>query len=807
MLCFAPLSGKAKSSMRSPFPAFVIRAARIARFALSFGATVLGARAQPEAWHDLTASSPLLRERARRAIRLEAPGSIERALDVAATIDEPRLVILLDLSRSLPSPTYVPRLDAASRHPSRRVRILVARVLGERGLLDESAARERLLGNLLGDLDVSVRSAALDALVAIDRRASATVLGEWLAKNPRERCNETIWRKYAELDAARADLLDRFLATSVEQVVVRRALGARLGSAVLIEDERGRLDALFDAVALLLASRDAGTRRAGERALLDAAFHLTRARHLDALERGTRRMIERFPTLSEPHQRLAFLLATQDVPGAALEPVLERWLAIHPDVRRPAALDAFVQADVLRGVDALRRGNAGQAADVLQRAVKRLDLALDELAPWRDPWDGGHALDARFGGAGSVGQGIATDEMEERLLAVGASVRAPERPFDATRRGYGLYRVRIQLLLAFAMALNGREVGDRGLADLLEEAYDTASIDVYRASVALRGASLLDPERFPDFGESLDLAFEGELGLYDVARSCLQGVPGPRTVDALLVVLEGLSAIGPWAAAELATPGAAAESSSTLKARELLMRYPSRFRVWLAQLILDELSDTSRAETLFAEAALGFTEQASTWPGAARLAATAHHGRGSCAIQERDGDRAVEILLGAIQELEAFQRAYERRVGPGSAAWLDPDLASMYVSVAVAQNVLLGRPEIARASMEKALALDPSDFNVVLNACYQARAGDIEAARRAIERVPRAPDLYYNLACTHALLQEHEKAIAFLELDLSTNYPTRAGRRQQELWAWGDPDLESLRDHPRFRDLCGDPPR
>jgi hypothetical protein len=77
----------------------------------------------------------------------------------------------------------------------------------------------------------------------------------------------------------------------------------------------------------------------------------------------------------------------------------------------------------------------------------------------------------------------------------------------------------------------------------------------------------------------------------------------------------------------------------------------------------------------------------------------------------------------------------------------------------------------------------------------------MEEARVALARVVEEPFLYYNLACTHALLGDTQQALSFLELELSVNHTTRGGRERQRAWARDDPDLRSLRDESRFAEL------
>jgi hypothetical protein len=123
------------------------------------------------------------------------------------------------------------------------------------------------------------------------------------------------------------------------------------------------------------------------------------------------------------------------------------------------------------------------------------------------------------------------------------------------------------------------------------------------------------------------------------------------------------------------------------------------------------------------------------------------------------------------------------------------------VSLAVNANVKQQRPDKALAYFERAYSLDQADFMRVLLACYRARAGRFDDARAAMRDVPVAPSNFYNLACTHALLDERERALDFLRRDLDEVRTTYGACERQKEWARGDPDLAALRDDPRFVEL------
>ncbi|MEW6073074.1 MAG: hypothetical protein AB1726_10860 [Planctomycetota bacterium] len=174
---------------------------------------------------------------------------------------------------------------------------------------------------------------------------------------------------------------------------------------------------------------------------------------------------------------------------------------------------------------------------------------------------------------------------------------------------------------------------------------------------------------------------------------------------------------------------------------------------------------------------------------------------------------SAEERLAALENtlLGARAEAQGGRGAPGRAAGVESQLertrtlrADVLLSLAVNANVRLGDPEKALGYFERAFALDRRDFMRGLLACYRARSGRDVEARSVLRRLHPAPDLYYNLACTYALLGEAEEALDWLQRDLEENHPTAGSRRRQQEWARSDPDLASLREDPRFARLVGE---
>lgn len=118
----------------------------------------------------------------------------------------------------------------------------------------------------------------------------------------------------------------------------------------------------------------------------------------------------------------------------------------------------------------------------------------------------------------------------------------------------------------------------------------------------------------------------------------------------------------------------------------------------------------------------------------------------------------------------------------------------------------LGRTEQAQkayqrglTAAQKHLLLHPGDARALyFGANALSQIGDRERslnwAARALELEGEEPQVLYNVACVYALLGEAEHAIDCLERSLTHGW----GQRQ---WMEHDPDLATVREHPRFRAL------
>ena len=101
--------------------------------------------------------------------------------------------------------------------------------------------------------------------------------------------------------------------------------------------------------------------------------------------------------------------------------------------------------------------------------------------------------------------------------------------------------------------------------------------------------------------------------------------------------------------------------------------------------------------------------------------------------------------------------------------------------------------------MSKHLELNPDDARAVnLKAGALGHIGEkeeaIKWATKATVIDPDNPSVLYNVACLYANIKEFDRAIDCLEQSID------AGMAHRE-WIENDPDLDPLRDNPRFTKL------
>ncbi len=145
--------------------------------------------------------------------------------------------------------------------------------------------------------------------------------------------------------------------------------------------------------------------------------------------------------------------------------------------------------------------------------------------------------------------------------------------------------------------------------------------------------------------------------------------------------------------------------------------------------------------------------------------------------------------LGRYEEaIAAYQHAIE----------LDPQLAQPHNNLGNVYRAK-GRYEEAIDAFQQAVKLNPSV--AAFQASYAATCRALGREEEYQEHIRHARELMemesdYNKACIEAIAGNTEAALEHLARALERNPGSRA-------WAARDPDLASLRDHPRFRQLVG----
>ncbi len=124
--------------------------------------------------------------------------------------------------------------------------------------------------------------------------------------------------------------------------------------------------------------------------------------------------------------------------------------------------------------------------------------------------------------------------------------------------------------------------------------------------------------------------------------------------------------------------------------------------------------------------------------------------------------------------------------------------AQSYQAMGNTEAALMGY-RLALRAVEKHVELNPDDARAfTIGAVSLCRLGErqagIEWAERAVAIDPDDAGIKYNVACLFALEGEHTKAIQCLEAAV------KAGFAHKE-WVEKDPDLDSLRNDPRFKAL------
>lgn len=152
----------------------------------------------------------------------------------------------------------------------------------------------------------------------------------------------------------------------------------------------------------------------------------------------------------------------------------------------------------------------------------------------------------------------------------------------------------------------------------------------------------------------------------------------------------------------------------------------------------------------------------------------AYHNRGVMHKNQLEFDFAIRDFTNALRLRPDYGRAL-RGLGNAYAA-KGEDIAAYFCLKRVAEL----EPENSRAAFIRIL--------MTLGRLNEAEEQAV-IARKSIQK-----EIEYNQACFEAICGNTDRALELLKVGLEKNQATRA-------WARRDPDLETLRDHPRFKEL------
>ncbi len=642
---------------------------------------------------------------------------------------------------------------------------------------------------------------------------------------------------------------DALLRPLVAQAIARRAqLAPRVVARVLAAAREGEdprvLAPLLGVYGRALADLPEGGERPAERAALlafarDPDPYVAQAARVARLD-----LFRRLRARSEPERalRLARALAEQgaDADECARQRIQTALLVGHDaeeallaarelggraaGAREPERAPALADARTLEALSLIALRELPAAGALLDQARRDLDAQLVLAA--RDRSEAGAGREAQLCGL------RARVELAQ-LLRLLLAARGPEPGAEALAAAAEVHRGALRWQLCAARARQARLASldellsgaDSPLVLLFENPWRPGLergrvLDLERAlgrtlaSVAPRELPGFEP--WPGAGaERAGLADPSRAALYralqraEVARADEQ--LGQRLGRALARERGDPTGLAPAEERELAElesarRALAEEQAAASRGDEQVLyelRTPSGLALDLARALREEGRNAEAAAlAAAAESALERDPAAQRFLWGVELRAECEVLRGNA---QSDMDKPAEAeldLARALDRLQALEDELVRRGVPRPALLrLRATRSSVLVGLAVNANVKQHEPQKALAYFERAWELRQDEFMKALRACYLARAARADEARALLREIVPAPETLYNLACTWALLGDTQQALAFLERDFEQNLPTPGMRARQQTWARGDPDLDSLRNEPRFRSL------
>jgi tetratricopeptide (TPR) repeat protein len=151
--------------------------------------------------------------------------------------------------------------------------------------------------------------------------------------------------------------------------------------------------------------------------------------------------------------------------------------------------------------------------------------------------------------------------------------------------------------------------------------------------------------------------------------------------------------------------------------------------------------------------------------------------------------------------LRDLKRYDEAEVNYRKAIELDPLNDNRYIRLINLYRFDLNKPQDALPLLVKRLDLNPENFHAHLALASIGKHLGKEFAKENIEKARQfmPEDDWYNRACLESVCDNFDLAFEYLE---------KAAKHEEfdPVWAWQDPDLQWLRNYPRFTEIVGSKP-
>jgi tetratricopeptide (TPR) repeat protein len=237
-------------------------------------------------------------------------------------------------------------------------------------------------------------------------------------------------------------------------------------------------------------------------------------------------------------------------------------------------------------------------------------------------------------------------------------------------------------------------------------------------------------------------------------------------------------------------------------------RSRSRLPLWYGNFLRQDLGNQEKSAEMLTDF-IDVVHQSTLWNNL-DLAALAFLNRAAAEMQLGDHARAEDSARNGIKISEDLLSEYKRAQEKERLRAFEDILeagrrqkARGLLQLATANTMRRGDPERTAALVDEALGLAPELVEVRMAfALVLAREGKNGPAAKIVASVEDYPDQFYNKACALLLLGREEEALDYLARHFAESVRP-LGRKRACEWALDDPDLDSLKNDPRFLKLVG----